>query len=379
MKTLIVTDARVNKYNNKYYTENTFYSIIARYAKKFENITLATRIIETKEIPNNFCDITDLCDKFEAINSLKGVLLGKYDKEIKYLIEDNDFLIARVHSLISFKAVKYARKANKPYLTEAMGDAWDAYWNHGILGKMIAPYGYIAMKKSIWKANYATYVTQKFLQNRYPCKNESVGVSKVSIKTCDYKKKYSKLDKKNITILTAAAVDVKYKGQRLVIKAIRKLKKKNINIKYYLAGKGDNTYLKKIAKRNNALDSIIFLGPLTHEEVLEKMKKTDIYIQPSLQEGLPRSLIEAMSCGCVCLGSTTAGIPELLDKKYIFKRGRVNAIVESVQNVIQDDWEKISERNIEKSNEFLEEKLNERRFLYYDKINKELKEKYKND
>ena len=41
------------------------------------------------------------------------------------------------------------------------------------------------------------------------------------------------------------------------------------NLNYFLQS---FTYLKKIAKRNNVLDSIVFLGPLTHEKVLETMK-----------------------------------------------------------------------------------------------------------
>lgn len=368
MKTFIVTDVRVNKIGDKYYAEIPFYNILERYSLKFGEITLMTRIIEKTEIPKNFCDITNLCYEFTAVDSIKSALLGKYNKIIKKKLEESQLLIARVPSLVSFKVVKQARKMKKVYLTETMGCAWDAYWNHGIIGKILAPYVFFQMKKAVWNANYATYVTQNFLQKRYPCKNKSIGVSNVSIKNIEKERKYDKNNKSHLILLTAAAVNVKYKGQRLVIKAMKSLKKDNINITYLLAGKGDSSYLKKIAKKNDVAENVIFLGALQHEELLEKMKDIDIYIQPSLQEGLPRALIEAMSCGCVCLGSTTAGIPELLNPQYIFKRGKVNSIVKSIRNILEEDWTKISKENLEKAENYLEEKLNKTRFEYYDKI-----------
>ena len=45
----------------------------------------------------------------------------------------------------------------------------------------------------------------------------------------------------------------------------------------------------------------------------------DIYIQPSLTEGLPRALIEAMSRGLPCLASRAGGIPELLPEHCTFE------------------------------------------------------------
>lgn len=372
MNSLIATDVRVYKNDNRYYTDNGFFRILERYSKKFENLTLLTRIFEKNEIPENSCEITNLCINFEGINSLKDALIGKHNKKIYNLVKNSDFIIVRVPSIIPFCVSKYAIKQKKIYMAEIMGCAWDAYWNHSIIGKLLAPYVFLKMKRIVYNAKYATYVTQRFLQNRYPCKNANIGVSNVCIKNIEKVKKYNKTKKNEMTFLTAAAVNVKYKGQKFMIKAMKKLKKQNIHIKYFLAGKGDNKYLKKLAKKYKLSNNVIFLGELKHDELLEQMKKIDVYIQPSLQEGLPRSLIEAMSCGCVCLGSTTAGIPELLDSKYIFKRGKVKPIVNAVKNILTEDWEKISKENIKKSEEYLEDKLNKKRFDYYDKIIEDL-------
>ena len=62
--------------------------------------------------------------------------------------------------------------------------------------------------------------------------------------------------------------------------------------------------------------------------MFEWLDDMDLYIQPSLQEGLPRAVVEAMSRGLPALGAHTGGIPELLGEDCIFPRKGVDAIAE---------------------------------------------------
>ena len=110
------------------------------------------------------------------------------------------------------------------------------------------------------------------------------------------------------------------------------------------------------------------MGQLNREEIMKWLDSIDIYIQPSLQEGLPRSLIEAMSRGCLSIGSSTAGIPELLNKSYIFKRKNVRQLVDRILSLIEcKDKNSISFSNYQKSLEFNIEDLDSRRNMIYDK------------
>ena len=84
---------------------------------------------------------------------------------------------------------------------------------------------------------------------------------------------------------TTAAIDVKYKGQENVIKAIAILKKQGItNIEYELVGNGNSDYLKKIAIDFGVEDSIHFLGGMPHDEVFNWLDKIDIYIQHRIDQ-----------------------------------------------------------------------------------------------
>ena len=368
MNTLIITEVRIYKNGKGHYSDISFSKVIERYSLKFENITILTRIIDSETIPNGYVDISKNIKSFVNLGSIERYIFKSYSKQIRELVYNSDFIILRVPALVCNQTYKYIKKFNKKYMTESIGCAWDDYWNHGIEGKILAPYMFIKTREIIRKANYGTYVTEKFLQKRYPCNGKNINVSNVYLDKVQKPRKYDNLNKNNLTLFTAGGINIKTKGQQYVIKAMKKLKKDGINIKYYLAGKGDNNYLSKLAKKYGVEDNVFFLGMLSRDELFNMMRKTDIYIQPSLQEGLPRALIEAMSNGCFCLGSTTAGIPELLQEQQIFKRGSTNAIVRAIKNNLNEDFSKISIANIKKSKNYRAEILNKKRFDFYNEI-----------
>ena len=91
-------------------------------------------------------------------------------------------------------------------------------------------------------------------------------------------------------------MDVRYKGHEFVIRAIARLKSLgDLHYRYWLIGGGKGDYLRTLCKRLGVEDQVIFLGLKTSKEVMKILKDADIYLQPSLQEGLPRSVVEAMS------------------------------------------------------------------------------------
>lgn len=49
------------------------------------------------------------------------------------------------------------------------------------------------------------------------------------------------------------------------------------------------------------------------KEIAEIYNAVDLFVTPSLQENLPNTIIEAMSCGIPCVGFNTGGIPQMID------------------------------------------------------------------
>lgn len=309
------------------------------------------------------------------LNSISGFLIDKpkCKKIVAEQVEKADLIFARIPSVISDMTINIARKMKKKYMVEVGGCAWDSYWNHGLMGKLVAPYMFFNEVKSVKNAAFASYVTEKWLQKRYPCSCPSISASNVYLKPLDESVLEQRLNKIKIKskddpiiIGTTAAINVRYKGQEYIIKAISKLNKQGYNFEYELVGGGDNSYLKSVAQKFGVEDKVKFKGLLLHNDVFKWLDYIDIYAQPSKQEGLPRALIEALSRGCPAIGSTTAGIPELLQVENVFKNGNANDICSKLKKLVCSDLWKIAKCNFEKAKEYEVMILDEKRNRIYE-------------
>ncbi|USK43968.1 glycosyltransferase family 4 protein [Cytobacillus oceanisediminis] len=365
----------INK-NGKYYTSGSLNNgVFQRYLHWFGEVTVfANERSATKEhakLINNNNEVTNVnLDLINTKVNLRNFIT--VIRKVKKAVYNHDYIVVRMPSFYGILAVRFARKMDKKYLVEVVGCPWDAFWNHSLKGKIIAPFMWIFTRKTLKDAPYAVYVTNEFLQSRYPTKGKSIGCSDVVLPRLEKGTLEKRIEKINlvekgkpIIIGTTAAVNVRYKGQEYVIKAVSNLNKEGHNFEYHLAGGGDNQYLKSVAKEYGVEDKVFFLGALPHDKVFEYLDNIDIYIQPSKQEGLPRALVEAMSRGCPSLGSNTGGIPELLNKDFIFKNGAVDEICELLKKMDEKMMLSEAKRSFKKAKEFDKEFLDSKRTNFY--------------
>ena len=381
MRTVIFTDFRCKVKDSEIYISQQANTVIKRYADVFGSIVLCSRSVENVDITDTDVKV-DYIEKFVPVNSLLKILLGKKDKIIKKEIENADLVLLRLPAFVAIRAGLLAKKIGKKCFAECMADPWDGLWNHGLSGKVVAPYIFFNMKKVVRNADYALYVTDRFLQQRYPCSNLTIGVSDVKIDdiTQDLISKkesyYIQRKEKSLKLMTTAAVNVKYKGQQFVIKSLKKLREKGINVTYTLVGGGDNSYLKILAKKKGVDDLVQFAGLKTRNEIFNMLDEIDVYIQPSLQEGLPRALVEAMSRGCVCVGAKTGGIPELLEESMIVRKRNVRDIERLLLKLATSDnslFIENSKRNISIAKNFQPDILDKKRIDFFNKVLDDLK------
>ena len=356
-KALFIFSGHVYKYQNHYYSLN-----------------LTNEVYHKLYFPA--CELLEVCLRETDIDNTEGLSLADgndivyrnikkekhpvdlylfkrkmIEKHIEKLVLEVDFIIARL-SLMGCIAVKFAKKHHKPYICESVGSTWNSFWNHSFYGKLLAPYMELMVRKTVKNSQYTIYVTQEYLQKKYPTYGKSIGISDVELKKQDNRilsnriRKINALDLLSLKIVTIGAVNLKIKGQKYVIKALYYLKKIGIKMDYFLVGNGDTTYLQKLAKHYNVLDQVKLVGNLSHSEIFDFLDTMDIYIQPSLHEGLPRALVEAMSRGLTCIGTDIAGIPELLDKSVLFEKRNVKKLVKILSNITKETLILQAKRNI---------------------------------
>ena len=110
------------------------------------------------------------------------------------------------------------------------------------------------------------------------------------------------------------------------------------------------------------------MGIVPHDEVFQVLDRIHVYIQPSLQEGLPRSMVEAMSRGLLCIGAKTAAIPELIQQQYVTRRKSHEDIARLLEGITKEELVKQAAINFEEAKKYLDENLNKRRNAFFENI-----------
>lgn len=375
MHLVFAHDHKLRRINGKYYTTGGLSDeILGKYLNFFDDVTVICRVVEKNNYDSSLSELKNPKEHIMPY-SLNGSLLPSKVtlKQMENKIKKSDGLIVKLHSVIAEFAIFFARKYNIPYLVESIGDPWDAYWNYSYKGKIIAPIMTKLTKREIYRAPYVLYVTKNYLERRYPTKGKWIDCSDVQLPQINddvLKKRLRKIKETPSVkkIGTLAQVDVRYKGQEYVIHAIKILKQKGIRIVYELAGSGKNDYLKKVALKDGVADQVHFIGNLPHDEVFEWLDSIDLYIQPSKQEGLPRSVVEALSRACPTLGSQVGGMDELLSETCIFDKGNVEQIVKKILNIDEEFLEKNAKQNFENSFNYEKGKLTNKRLSFYEQF-----------
>ena len=129
------------------------------------------------------------------------------------------------------------------------------------------------------------------------------------------------------------------KGIHYLIKAFKKLE---TDKRLVIAGAPSDTseYAQEILSLAKDDDRILFTGFITGEPLEELYSNAFCYVLPSDVEGMPLSLLEAMSYGCACI---TSDIPEcsavLADAGITFHKGDVEGLSLSLQSLLRDQEE----------------------------------------
>ncbi len=150
-----------------------------------------------------------------------------------------------------------------------------------------------------------------------------------------------KKDKQLNTILYAGRL-LKLKHVETVIETAKRLKQDGYDFKVTIVGDGPEKENLIALKSRYKLDNCVeFTGSKTHDEVLEIMQKSSIYMFTSnFIEGWGAVLNEAMSNGCAVVASSAIGsVPFLIshnDSGMVYKYGNNKSAYSAVKSLLDD-------------------------------------------
>lgn len=147
------------------------------------------------------------------------------------------------------------------------------------------------------------------------------------------------------------------KGLDYLIEAFSKI---NTNKKLVIAGGSSHTpeYYNSIVKKTKNMPNVILTGHVEGRELEELYSNTRLYVLPSEIEGMPMTLLEAISYNAPVLTSDIKENIEVSGKENSFKSKNVNSLKTKLENILNSpkkenaidiskyDWDKISKDTI---------------------------------
>lgn len=139
---------------------------------------------------------------------------------------------------------------------------------------------------------------------------------------------------------------VEKKGHRYLIEACSLLRERGCRFVCHIVGDGPlRGSLETLVSEYGLQDSVHFLGPLPHDQVMKLLREReiDLVVLPSIidsfgeLEGIPVALMEALANGVPAISTESGGIPELLEDGagVLVKPADAKALSDAIQRVME--------------------------------------------
>lgn len=315
------------------------------YLKWFQEQGYKTHVAARDDFNGEECIIL-YCDKhfdipFERLPLNKNNI--KAYKHLKKIINENNYEIIHCHTpvaaILTRLAARKARKQGTKVIYTAHG--FHFFKGASLINWLIYfPVEYICsfftdilitinqedyqLAKKVMKAKQIEYVP-------------GVGIDVEKLKNIEFNKTFKRkefgIPEDAIMLLSIGELS-KRKNHQVVIEALALLK--NSNVHYCIAGQGNlEGYLMNKIKSLQIKNQVHFLG--FRKDIPELCKSADIFIFPSLQEGLPVALMEAMANEKACIVSKVRGNIDLIrDENFLVEPNDINGYVNCIKKLILD-------------------------------------------
>lgn len=296
-------------------------------------------------------------------------IIPGYIKKILNNINKWDICWVVDTNIISFASCLIAKwKAKKTFLY-IRANSWSNNINQSVtkFGKLE---GYVlAILEEIFVRSMVrgtlTFTVGDELFTKYKTKNNSVycfHANLLSEKLISRRKKIKNCNDKWKLLVVGRLV--RQKGLEYLVEAVDELVNKHgFNLKCYIVGTGcEENKLKNLTIQKNLHERFKFLGHIPWgEELFDIYRGNDLFILPSLTEGFPKTIFEAMAFGLPVIATDVGGISGIIKHKFngmLIAPKSSDALVDTIQEICchENMYETIKENGYNTVKEFTIEK-----------------------
>lgn len=384
MKVFVVDNVHMIKdLEGNYYSPSIYdYNFLKRYLKVFDEVQFIGKVKKVVDLDREKYNL--LTGEGVSIIELPWYqgfkqMLKKMPELLKIYKEscqNCDCIIFRVAQMESFFVYILGKRKKQPFAIEVVNDP-ATFIDMPAIFRICS---IVLLKLMAKKARGASYVTEHFLQQKYPV-NKKKGsfetfYSSIELKREDIFKEplfYRGEKEKPFRIAHVSnAINTDIKGHSTLLKAVKKVLDDGYKIETICIGDGTKVEeYQNYCEMHKINDSVHFIGRVSNRgKLLEILRTCNLMVLPTKMEGLPRTIIEAMAVGLPCISTPVAGIPELLERKYLFAPDDWMGFALEIERLMETPLElyNMSVRNLSKSKEFISDNLEERRTWFYNKL-----------
>ena len=139
------------------------------------------------------------------------------------------------------------------------------------------------------------------------------------------------------------------KGIETLLQAVCILiKEEAMKFKLLIAGSGSlKTRIEEYIHQNNLEDFVILLGSVSHEKIAEYMNASNLFCLPSIREGHPNVVNEALASGIPVVGTNVGAIPDLLNDTtgIVVPPSEPKLLAKGLRVALSSDWDTNAIRN----------------------------------
>ncbi len=268
-----------------------------------------------------------------------------------------------------------AQRLRKPIVLTALGCDLNYYPR--------LPFRKIIIKKALCKADAVTVKSDSLRREAlalgvYGCNVHRIsnGIDRERFVIMDRVEARRRLgiDGNGLFLLTVGSLD-EVKGNRHLLEAIKDISVSGVDQPQLLiVGDGPlRSALLQQAKGYGIAHQIRFIGKRPHSEIPFWMNAADLFCLPSIREGRPNVLLEALACGVPVVASSVGSIPELINNQNgrLTCAGNHESLRKEILACLAQNWDRKAIRNT--VNEFTWEQCATQYFRIYQKV---IKNKY---
>ena len=322
------------------------------------------RHIDRKKIQFDFiCDEDSTDIPYDEIKKLGGKVILippyqkviKYHKELKKVLKEGKYKIAHSHiNTLSVFSLWAAKSAGVPVrIAHSHSTSNKKEWKKNLFKNTLRPFSkkYATHYFSCTEhAGRWLFGDKEYNKGNVYLLNNAIDINKFGYNENKRKKVRKELKIKDSTLVIGhIGRFVEQKNHRFLIDIFYEFNKKNRDSILLLVGKGPlMSEIEEKAKNLGILNSIKFLGQ--RDDINEIYQAMDLFLFPSLYEGLGMVLVEAQCSGLPCIASTEVPhVAKILENvEFIDNNESINSWVDTI-NKLKNCERKTNYKVLEKS------------------------------